>query len=79
MKLVLRIHPPIGSVSELEWSKLDSQIISDSCKKFEVHQRFIRQRVETALQEYARGQASFPFSSFLSLLHTTVSELTILV
>ncbi|KAG2534209.1 hypothetical protein PVAP13_9NG034500 [Panicum virgatum] len=49
-------HPRIGSVSELEWSKLDSKSISDSCKKFKAHQRYICRRVEAALQEHARRQ-----------------------
>ncbi|CAL4919822.1 unnamed protein product [Urochloa decumbens] len=44
----------VGSVNQLEWSKRDSQSISDSCKEFEARQRFICQRVEAALQEHAR-------------------------
>nr|CAB3497660.1 unnamed protein product [Digitaria exilis]CAB3503765.1 unnamed protein product [Digitaria exilis] len=57
IKSLLGNRPHVGSVSQLEWSKLDSQSISDSCKEFEAHQSFICRRVEAALREHARRKA----------------------
>lgn len=70
---VLGNHPHVGSVRQLEWSKLDSQSISDSSKEFEARQSFVCRRVEAALREHAWRKASFLFSSFHPLLQTTVS------